>query len=371
MRETLLILTLVASFQACSQTVPTIGSDNELEVATWNIEWFGNTRSGPSNETKQFNNIKDVIERTQIDVWGMQEVSNETTWNNLTSSLSNYSGVLSTWSQTQKTGLLFNNKKFKFLYQKHILALYEYEFASGRLPLEVALEYAHNDVVDTCYFFVLHMKANTGSSSDKALALNRRKTAADGLKAYLDKGFRGKYFFVIGDWNDDLDKSIYNNQNTPFAQFLVDTSRYFFASKILTDAGKRSTVYYSNVIDHICASKNAKKGFEAQNNVDVLRLDNYISSYGSTTSDHYPVYLKLNPKKWEAESNASAQTIENSADIFWDGERLAIPFNYNHLQFFGLDGKEFSEEALPTNQLLVYTFKANKSLYTGKFIIQN
>ena len=68
MRETLLILTLVASLQACSQTVPTIGSDNELEVATWNIEWFGNTRSGPSNETKQFNNIKDVIERTQIDV---------------------------------------------------------------------------------------------------------------------------------------------------------------------------------------------------------------------------------------------------------------------------------------------------------------
>ena len=57
MRETLLILTLVASLQACSQTVPTIGSDNELEVATWNIEWFGNTRSGPSNETKQFNNI--------------------------------------------------------------------------------------------------------------------------------------------------------------------------------------------------------------------------------------------------------------------------------------------------------------------------
>ena len=355
---------------ACSQTVPVIGTESELEICTWNIEWFGDKDAGPNDESKQFNNIKDVIERSKIDVWGMQEVSNSIAWANLVNSLTDYSAVLSTWSQTQKTGLLYNDKKFTFIYQKHILALYQYEFASGRLPLEVALEYKHDNITDTCYFFVLHMKANTGSNSDKALALNRRKTAANGLKAYLDAGFKGKYFFVIGDWNDDVDKSIYDNQTTPFKNFVDDTTNYFFASKLLTDAGKKSTVYYSNMIDHICASKNVKLSFESNNDVGVFRLDNYISSYGSTTSDHYPVYCKFNPSKWKSKPASKVEVVENSADIYWNGEELEIPFEYEKLQFFSIDGREFGKDALPKNQLLIYKIKTNQSLYTGKFIIQ-
>ena len=61
--------------------------------------------------------------------------------------VNNYNSFCYMIHRTTKKGTI--DKKFKFLYQKHILAVYEYEFASGRLPLEVALEYAHDNVIDT------------------------------------------------------------------------------------------------------------------------------------------------------------------------------------------------------------------------------
>ena len=35
---------------AWGQTIPVVGTDGALEVATWNIEWFGSTSNGPGND---------------------------------------------------------------------------------------------------------------------------------------------------------------------------------------------------------------------------------------------------------------------------------------------------------------------------------
>ena len=367
------IYTLMVCFigAACAQNVPSVGTDSTLDVATWNIEWFGDAGSGPSDETTQFNNVKTVITNSEIDVWGLQEISNPTACSNLVTALPNYNGVISTWSQTQKTGLLYNKNKFTFIYQKHILALYANEYASGRLPLEVALEFKHDNRTDTLYFFVLHMKANTGSNSDKALAVTRRKLAADALKKYLDDDYKGKYFFIIGDWNDDLDKTIYNNTTSPYRQFANDTTNYFFASEILTNAGKRSTVSYSNMIDHICASKNAKMGFLSESEVDVFRLDSYITGYGNNTSDHYPVYCKFNASQWKVTTpSVDAKFVKNSPTIFWDGTQLTIPFKYYKIEYFTTAGQLVNGHNLPKNTLIVYSIYKGNTQYTGKFIIQ-
>ena len=65
------IYTLMVCFMgaACAQNVPSVGTDSTLDVATWNIEWFGDAGSGPSDETTQFNNVKTVITNSEIDVW--------------------------------------------------------------------------------------------------------------------------------------------------------------------------------------------------------------------------------------------------------------------------------------------------------------
>jgi hypothetical protein len=73
---------------------------------------------------------------------------------------------------------------------------------------------------DTLRVWVLHMKANTGSSSSKVKAYNRRYNAGVALKMYIDRlGSRNKGL-VLGDWNDDFDQSILSGYATPFSNWL-------------------------------------------------------------------------------------------------------------------------------------------------------
>ena len=44
--------------QPYAVTVPGKGSATTLDIASWNIEWFGDTGNGPSNETLQLQNAR-------------------------------------------------------------------------------------------------------------------------------------------------------------------------------------------------------------------------------------------------------------------------------------------------------------------------
>jgi hypothetical protein len=43
--------------------VPPQGMASTLDVGNWNIEWFGATDFGPTNETLQSQNVRDVMAR--------------------------------------------------------------------------------------------------------------------------------------------------------------------------------------------------------------------------------------------------------------------------------------------------------------------
>jgi citrate lyase beta subunit len=129
--------------------VPKIGSDSTLDVATWNIEWFGDSINGPNNEVTQLKNVTEVITSMDMDIMALCEVSNPGYWQKLQNNLTEYGAVITTYTQTQKTALLYRKSMFKLLYSKSILLAYDYEFASGRFPLEVALETQR--VMDLCY----------------------------------------------------------------------------------------------------------------------------------------------------------------------------------------------------------------------------
>ena len=45
-----LLLVAVGLMTTGLSQVPKIGTDSTLDVATWNIEWFGDSLNGPSNE---------------------------------------------------------------------------------------------------------------------------------------------------------------------------------------------------------------------------------------------------------------------------------------------------------------------------------
>lgn len=276
--------------------VPKYGNDTLLDVACWNVEWLGNSSNGPTNEPLQYSNVRTIIRNADVDMWGLCEVSDNTTWINLLNDLPEYDGTIATYSQTQKTALLFKKSMFSMLSWQMILtqSQYNYDFA-GRPPLEVVLTTKGNSQIDTLYVYVIHFKAFADQDS-----YNRRKNASVYLKTYLDANRKNDKVMVIGDWNDDVNLPTWSGATqSPFINFVSDSLNYFFISKRLSDLGKSSyALSGGSMIDHLLIN-DANFPFYVANSSRVLdSLPFYISGYVNNTSDHYPVMGYFNYKRY-------------------------------------------------------------------------
>ena len=230
----------------------------------------------------------------------MEEISNPNSFISLTNSLPNYSSVNSTFSQTQKMCLLYKKSMFNFINEEHILASSNYDFAS-RQPLMVTLATKGDSLkIDTMYFIVIHLKANSdATSAGKLESYNRRKRAADALKNYIESTLLNKKYFILGDWNDRLDYSIHNGIDaTPFKQLL--DAKYNFTTKPLADAGKSSYAFINSFIDHMLISPRMDSFYVKQSMGVLDNIGQFISNFSNNTSDHYPIYGRflLNKKKY-------------------------------------------------------------------------
>jgi endonuclease/exonuclease/phosphatase family metal-dependent hydrolase len=279
--------------QAFSPTViPSQGTAATLDVGNWNLEWFGDPANGPTDDALQLQNVKDVISGSDLDVWGLEEVVDQTEWSSV-KSLPGYTGILasdagvtsgSTYytATEQKPALLWKTSVATLVSAKLICTANDFDFA-GRPPLEVKLNVTLNGTTEQVVFIVLHMKAFNDAAS-----WQRRQNAAVALKTYLDVTYPTQKVMVVGDWNDDVDTSITAGEPTPFANFVGDPSRYTYPTKALTDAGVASTVSYPDFIDHQLDT-NEMYATYVPASAKVYRVDSYIASYGTTTTDHYPV----------------------------------------------------------------------------------
>jgi len=319
------IFIAVSSFTAGFSQVPKIGSDSTLDVATWNIEWFGDSINGPNNEVTQLKNVTEVITSMDMDIMALCEVSNTGYWQKLQNNLTEYGAVITTYNQTQKTALLYRKSMFKLLYSKSILLAYDYEFASGRFPLEVALETQWGAKKDTVYCWVIHLKANTGSTSEKLASYDRRAKAAEELKKYLDSKKRLKGW-VLGDWNDDLDVSIVSGKASPFLAWRNDTN-YVFPSYRLTLAKQKSTANYSEMIDHMSCLPAMKPNW-LLNQSGVMVGDAYIGSYRLNTSDHYPVWAKFSMDFKALDFLGTDAPMMARPFVYWNGAKWEIARDY-------------------------------------------
>ncbi len=300
--------------------IPARGTSSTLDVASWNIEWFGSTGSGPSNETLQLQNARDVINGTGFDIWGVAEIADQTAWNNLESQLTGYTGFLASESVVtngsayygateQKVGILYRSSMATLLGAKVILTANDADFA-GRPPLEVRLNVTLNGVTEQVVVIVLHMKA-----FDDVPSWQRRQNASNALKSYLDTTWPTQKVIVVGDWNDDVDTSITSGQATPYANFVGDPADYTFPTRALSLAGISSTTSYPDMIDHHLAT-NELHATLVPGSTEVYRVDSYITSYDATTSDHFPV---LSRYTWGGGGTGSVTVTSPNGGESWTG----------------------------------------------------
>ena len=291
----LLLLSLCLSAPAFAQVVPAKGSGSTLDIASWNIEWFGDTANGPTSESLQLQNARAVIAGADIDIWGVAEIVSLAQWNSLKAQLPGYAGFIakepnvingaafySGFNDTeQNVGILYKTSVATVTDARVILTANDFDF-SGRPPLQVTLRVMINGRIENIVVIILHAKCCSDSAS-----WTRRRNASNALKSYLDANFPTQKVWVIGDFNDDVDASITPGSPSPYANFVNDAARYRFPTKALSDSGTPSTTSFPDTIDHHLNSNEANATYIA-GSVEVFRVNQFIPNYDATTSDHSP-----------------------------------------------------------------------------------
>lgn len=285
----------VWSSHTYAQGVEQIGSENTFDIATWNIEWFGNTNNGPSNEQTQFNNVAEVIENAGIDLWAVQEIASSVDFNDLLDALGDdFDGVLATNSGEQKIGFIYNNQVIHAIQTRHILESFEFEFAF-RPPLQMEAEVMLPDTSITVTIITAHMKAFSDTES-----YNRRVDASSRLKNHIDFTALDKEpVIILGDLNDELLRSTSSGRTSPYANFVSDVDNFATLTLDLESAGEGSFCNNASCsstgsfLDHIIITDELVPSYISNSTGFIPNLQSAISLFGSTTSDHLPVVARF------------------------------------------------------------------------------
>ena len=365
----LLLISLCLSTFSAAQVVPSKGADTTLDIASWNIEWFGDTSNGPTNESLQLQNARAVIAGANMDIWGVAEIVSLTQWNSLKSQLPGYAGFLakepnvingaafySGFGNTeQNVGILYKTSIATVTDARVVLTANDFDFG-GRPPLQVTLRVTLNGAIENIVVIIIHAKCCSDSES-----WTRRRNAANALKSYLDTNFPTQKVWVIGDFNDDLDTSITSGNASPYANFVNDGARYRFPTKALSDSGIPSTTSFPDTIDHHLNSNEANATY-VNGSVEVFRVDQFIPNYGATTSDHYPVL-----SRYAFGGGASAQVIINEIRANEPGSNTAGEFV--ELVNIGGTTANIGGWTISDGSASRHTFAAGTMLNPGKAIV--
>ena len=262
-----------------------VPKDKTFDVVTWNIKWFGSASNNPEDDALQFENVKTVITTIDADVYALQEISNENLFNYLVSDLTDYNGVFADYSQVQNTAYLYKISTIQHRNSRLITTgMSRSDWANGRYPYYFQFNATVNDEVREINMFNIHAKAFSEQTD-----YNQRFNASEQMKNYLDSNHADDNVIFLGDFNDEISQSTVGNNESPYKNF-DDAAEYTIVTKSLEESGYTS-FSSSSMIDHIVfTSELSDVYFEGTERVENT---NYVGNYLSTTSDHFPVWVRF------------------------------------------------------------------------------
>jgi hypothetical protein len=179
--------------------VPAKGTATTLDIASWNIEWFGDSANGPSDNDLQRENAYDVISGSAMDIWGVAEIVSTVQFNTLKGQLSGYAGFLANdpsvingssyySSSEQKVGILYKTALATLLEARIILTAYDSDFA-GRPPMQVKLRVTLNGTTEDIYVIVMHAKCCSDSTTGNAAWPPRMRSSPISIAPFRRRRF--------------------------------------------------------------------------------------------------------------------------------------------------------------------------------------
>lgn len=299
-----------------------IDEANTLEVVNWNIEWFGSAAQAPTNDALQLANVTTIATSIKADIFGFTEIVSEPNLQALVANLNasfganTYAYNISNFGShtnpfESNPGNLADAQKLAFVYKTSVVnpigqpeallangvntaadlnnPAFNY-FSSGRYPYMMRANVTLGTETKEVRFILLHAKANT---SPIATSYNRRKAGADTLAYTLNNLYPNDNIVLLGDFNDDLDVSIAAGfTTTSYSAFTTNSAAFFAPTLALSLAGKKSTVVYNDMIDHVMLSNEMQRMYMNSSASVLNDVSSLVSNYGSTTTDHYPIFTR-------------------------------------------------------------------------------
>ncbi|HYE57504.1 MAG TPA: DUF5689 domain-containing protein [Rhodothermales bacterium] len=298
----------------------TISRARTFEVATWNVEFFGDNGpigtdpdAGPDDEDLQIRNAARVLRAIDADLYGLQEIVSTAAFGRLVDSLNvgrqgAFRGFIAPIRQIaagedpaengQKTAFIYRTATVDSVSAGFLFTSGDWAFCctsgvgGGRYPYSFVFDAKVEGTTRRINAVVIHAKAGSSQAD-----YQDRMRDIPQLKAALDAR-PNEAIILLGDYNDDVDVSTYAGQPSPyaaFAQHAGDTCAagqpYCTVTRLLSDQRQNTTSSGSQVIDHITISNELYADYFA----GTVRKENtaYVPFYSSTTSDHFPVWARF------------------------------------------------------------------------------
>ncbi len=288
------------------------GSTNTLDVVSWNMEWFGSSTNGPTDDNLQETNAGKILKWLDADLYGLVEIVDTMRLRRVVDYLGAgefgfYVSPFCSLATSPSSGNWLPGQKLAFIYRKSVFSNVSARgllttsssaysnWASGRFPYMLSATVTINSVSKDINFIVIHGKAGSTQSD-----YTRRLAGAQELKDSFDLRFPTANIILIGDYNDALNTSIYTGASVssynPIVMDSTDADHYNSITLPLGEAGNSSMIDYPNVIDNHIISNEMEPYYipgSVQIKTDVTSIvPDYVTAHN--TSDHYPVISKYN-----------------------------------------------------------------------------
>lgn len=370
-----------------------------LKVVNWNIEWFGSPVQGPTNDSLQQANVTRILQYLDADIYALAEVVDTARFRAVVGQMPGYAYTLSDFGSyadsvgdvdyasaqklafVYKTSVVRKVRTYGILRQGGSSTAY-YNWSSGRFPyLMEATARLDNDSA-RIQFILLHAKANTGTKAEKLVSWDRRRNGLKELKDTLDQYYPYHNLILLGDFNDDLARTITIERapdtTTSYIDLISDTLHYKPFTLPLSLAGGRSTVSFSSVIDNVIGADEAGVAYLPASARVMQQVQQLVSGYGTTTTDHYPVMSRYdlrvlaNPlplNNFDARADGGKVQLSWNTPYEINAASFVIERSRNLIHFAPIDTVAAHGVSRETNQYLSYDDDAwpGMTLYRLKY----
>ncbi|MFO7879168.1 MAG: choice-of-anchor J domain-containing protein [Bacteroidales bacterium] len=348
MRKYILFLAFfISSLIVIAQSIDDLsyGTDNSLEIISWNIQTY------PLDETETASYLSQFIPALDADIIAVQEVSDVTAFTQMVDQIPNYEAYVGNYDDFVKMAYVYKSATVQVNAIYEIFTEAEYDMQFLRKPYVLEFTWDGSDYV----LINNHLKAMGDGVLDTTNVWdeeNRRYQAVNLLKDYIDTNFPNDKLVLVGDLNDVLTD---DPENNVFQALFDDPENYRFADyEIATgDASNWSYPGWPSHIDHVLITNELFPAFYAHSSsVETLKPEEYLAGgmteYNQYISDHRPVALKLFPdeslifnKDFEDQSLTSGGWTAYSVtgDQTWYVPETQFGHNYSYCAYMsGYEG---------------------------------